>query len=156
LGLPLAWTDDISSTRWQADYSAEGRTELMEALSIKNTIPNASAVVFRNFPNIAELVDDSMRLCADWLFWVRLCARGGIAFHANPLNHWRQNSSHARTYPPGVLEWEEGQTVLREVGRLLGLSPRETAALLSAFEEKCRIWRGENLQVPELAAAQTP
>ena len=155
LGLPLAWTDDISTARWQADYEADGRTELLEALSIKNTIPNASAVVFRNFPNIAELVDDTMRLCADWLFWVRLCARGAAAFHARPLNHWRQNSSHARTRPPGVLEWEEGQTVLQEVGRSLGLSPRETAALLSSFEEKCRIWRGESLQVPELAATQT-
>lgn len=155
LGLPLGWTDDISKGRWRSDYVADGRTELREALGIKNTIPNASAVVFRNFPGIEDLVEDSMRLCADWLFWARLCSRGDVAFNAQPLNHWRQNTSHARTHPPGVLEWEEGRFVIEEISQSLGLSRSESAALLRSFEEKCRVWRGERLQAPELAAAQT-
>jgi glycosyltransferase involved in cell wall biosynthesis len=148
LGLPFAWTDDISKTRWRADYLAEGRREILEALSIKNTIPNASAVVFRNFPNIAELVDDSMRLCADWLFWVRLCALGDVAFHSEPLNYWRQNSSHARTDLPGVLEWKEGQSVIQTAAELLEMSPNEKRLLLEAFEHRCQTWlaraRAEN------------
>jgi FkbM family methyltransferase len=142
LGLPLAWTDDISTTRWRSDYVADGRTELLEALSIKNTIPNASAVVFRNFPGIAELVDDAMRLCADWLFWVRLCGRGGVAFHSSPLNYWRQNSSHARTDLPGVLEWKEGQLVVQTAADLLELPAAEKRRLLKAFENRCQTWLG--------------
>jgi len=148
LGLPLAWTDDISTTRWRSDYIAEGRTELLQALSIKNTIPNASAVVFRNFRGIADLVDDSMRLCADWLFWVRLCGRGDVAFHSAALNSWRQNSSHARTELPGVLEWQEGQHVIQTAGELLEMSLSEKQRLLNAFENRCQAWlaraRAEN------------
>jgi glycosyltransferase involved in cell wall biosynthesis len=140
LGLPLAWTDDISLTRWRSDYVTNGRTELREALSIKNTIPNASAVVLRNFNGIAELVDDAMRLCADWLFWVRLCGRGDVAFHSAPLNYWRQNSSHARTDLPGVLEWQEGQHVIQAAAELLEMSPSETRRLLEAFESRCQAW----------------
>ncbi len=92
LGLPLEWTADLSETRWLGDFTAHGDEEIRAALSIKNSIPNASAVVFRNFDGIEELVDDSMRLCADWLFWVRLCRRGGVAFDARPLNLWRQRT----------------------------------------------------------------
>ena len=110
------------------------------SLSVKNTIPNASAVVFRNFEGIAGLVEENVRLCADWLFWVRLCARGGVAFSAEPLNRWRLNTSNARTKPPGELEWREGRAVIEEAARFLNASEGETLRLVEAFEQKCQLW----------------
>ncbi|HEV2211104.1 MAG TPA: FkbM family methyltransferase [Verrucomicrobiae bacterium] len=151
LGLPLGWTDDISADRWRADYRVAGRAELELALSIKNTIPNASAVLFRNFQGIADLVDDTMRLCADWLFWVSLCEKGGVGFVARPLNYWRQNTSHARTRPPGVLEWEEGRRVIERAVKLLGLGPHETERRLKAFEQRCRGWLAQTQSEPVLS-----
>jgi len=145
LGLPLAWTDDISPMRWRADYTSDGRTEIVQALSVKNTIPNASAVVFRNLPNIAELVDDSMSLCADWLFWVRLCSRGSIGYCSKALNLWRQNTSHARTRPPGVLEWQEGRIVVQTAAELAGFQAKRDE-WVATFEQKCRNWLAEAQQ----------
>ena len=141
LGLPLEWTADLSTTRWLSDFVANGHEEIRTALSIKNSIPNASAVVFRNFDGIVDLVDDTMRLCADWLFWVRLCARGGVAFDARPLNRWRQRTSNARTRPPGELEWLEGAQVVTECAEALAASPYEREELLSAFRARCEGWR---------------
>src|SRR5262249_51466055 len=43
----LSYTDDVSKTRWRARYVARAEEEVELALSQKNTIPNASAVVFR-------------------------------------------------------------------------------------------------------------
>jgi glycosyltransferase involved in cell wall biosynthesis/SAM-dependent methyltransferase len=147
LGLPLEWTADLSPTRWLEDFEATGTEEIRTALSIKNSIPNASAVVFRNFEGIVDLVDETMRLCADWLFWVRLCRRGGVIFDSRPLNRWRQRTSNARTRPPGELEWLEGARIVEECADALGASPHERDDLLSAFRARCEMWRGTAVPV---------
>lgn len=146
LGPALSWTADIDAERWRHDYESDGAEEIRRALSVKNTIPNASAVVFRNFSGIEVLVDDSMRLCADWLFWIRLCRRGRIAYSAKPLNRWRQNSSNSRTHLPGVLERREGRQVLSAAADLLTVSAEERSRWLAAFEQKCAAWYSEAKQ----------
>jgi hypothetical protein len=104
---------------------------------------NASAVVFRNAEAIADLVDDSMRLCADWLFWVRLLQRGGVAYVAKPLSRWRLQSSNARKRPAGELEWLEGERVLVEAVNILKLTQAERDRILLDFLRKCWKWRIE-------------
>jgi hypothetical protein len=138
---PDDWFAELDPVRWKTSHVNEGRDELARFLSRKNTILNASGVVFRNFPGIEHLVDESMRLCADWLFWARLLTRGKIAYEAAPLNHWRLQSSNARTRPAGELEWEEGSRVIAEIARLLNLAPPEQAAMLERFAARCQRWR---------------
>jgi len=140
LGLPLEWTADISQDRWQQPYLATGRDELATALIHKNTIPNVSAVVFRNAPDLADLIDPEMRLCGDWLAYVRLCGRGDVAYSPEPLNLWRQRTSHSRTRPPGELEWQEGQRVIREAAGILGLDDATTRERLADFRRRCEGW----------------
>lgn len=146
LGRPDDWVNDLAPGRWNVDFRADGLEELRDFLSQKNTIPNASAVVFRNFPGIEYLVDDSMRLCADWLFWIRLLARGNYAFLAEDLNYWRQNSSNARTRLPGVLEWAEGQKILAEAAMILSLDPAAQREMLERFHRRCLEWSGGNIE----------
>jgi len=146
LGRPDGWVDDLSPGRWNVDFRAAGIAEIRDYLCQKNTIPNASAVVFRNFPGIEFLVDDGMRLCADWLFWIRLLARGNYAFIAQELNYWRQSSSNARTRLPGVLEWEEGQRILTEAAAILGLNNRDRHELLERFHKRCFEWSGGKIE----------
>lgn len=43
----LFYTDEIDAQRWEAPYLVPGETEIAEALAIKNTIHNVSAVLFR-------------------------------------------------------------------------------------------------------------
>ena len=146
LGTPTGWLDDLAEGRWNTDFECDGIDEVRHFLCQKNTIPNASAVVFRNFSGIAFLVDDSMRLCADWLFWIRLLARGRYAFIAKPLNLWRQDSSNARIRTPGILEWEEGQRVLGEVAHLLSLPQNDREQMVARFRRRCVVWSGGGLQ----------
>jgi hypothetical protein len=113
---------------------------IAEILSKKNAILNASGVVFRNGPNLDELANDKMRLCGDWLFWVRLLARGDFEYVARPLNYWRLGSSNARTKPAGEIEWIEGKKVLHEIAEIQGTSETEKLKILASFKEKCESW----------------
>jgi glycosyltransferase involved in cell wall biosynthesis len=140
LGLPLDWTADLSPDRWRNPYLAAGHDEIAMALVHKNTIPNVSAVVFRNTPDLAAAIENEMRLCGDWLAYVRLCSRGQVAFSPQPLNLWRQRTSNSRTRPPGELEWNEGQQVIREATTILGLDAQASRDRLDAFRHRCEAW----------------
>jgi zinc transporter len=74
-----------------------------------------------------------MRLCADWLFWVRLLRNGDLEYSHRMLNRWRINSSNARTRPPGDLEWREGRRVLMSDQ---GMHLREAADRITRISEE--------------------
>jgi len=140
-GPATSWTDDIDPERWKQDYVAPGLEELAVALSVKNTIPNVSAVLFRNLPVLRKVIDENMRLCADWLSYVRLCGHGEIGYCHRPLNRWRLASSNARTKPPGETEWLEGARIYDEIGRLLRWTDEELQLRREEFRRKCDAWK---------------
>ncbi|KAB2644789.1 MAG: glycosyltransferase [Verrucomicrobia bacterium] len=119
LGTPDEWLREFHSDRWKSDYINNGVEEIRHFLSKKNTILNASGVIMRNFDGLAQLIDDQMRFCADWLLWVRLLEHGNIAYITNPLNYWRIGSGNARNSKKGVLESLEGPIVMKEVERII-------------------------------------
>lgn len=89
---------DISETRWQRRYLVDGHYEGRQALSIKNTIPNVSAVVFRREVLIEELDAASndlktFRVAGDWRIYAGLAKRGSFAFDPQPLNRHRRHSA---------------------------------------------------------------
>ena len=89
------WTDDLNPSRWKTDFVNSGNEECIRYLRRKNTIPNASAVVFRREAFLASgSAPGEMRLCGDWLTWVRLLQQGDVIFSAQHLNHFR---THAKT-----------------------------------------------------------
>jgi glycosyltransferase involved in cell wall biosynthesis len=141
LGIPKDWFADIGGKRWETDFSLTGQKMIAEILSKKNAILNASGVVFRNGPNLDELANDKMRLCGDWLFWVRLLARGEFEYVARPLNYWRLGSSNARTKPEGEIEWREGKKVIREIAKILGTTDTKRSDLLGTFKKRCVSWK---------------
>jgi glycosyltransferase involved in cell wall biosynthesis/ubiquinone/menaquinone biosynthesis C-methylase UbiE len=143
-GTPDGWLGELDSNRWGKSFINDGIDEIRSYLSKKNTILNASGVVFRRFEGIELLADPTMRLCADWLFWSRLLSRGKIAYHSEPLNYWRLQSSNARTRPTGELEWEEGQRVIEEIAKIINASPIEKKELLTSYRKKCNDWYKKN------------
>ena len=140
IGTQDSWLSEIDPVRWKRDFVSDGIDEIRRSMVVKNTIMNASGVVFRNAEGIADFVDDSMRLCADWLFWMRLMQCGGVAYLAKPLSRWRLNSSNARTRPPGELEWLEGERVLAEAAQILKLTEHERDRIQLDFLRKCWKW----------------
>lgn len=88
----LAWTDEVDSLRWRGAYVRPGRDEIVDALAIKNTIPNVSAVVFRR-PDLSAIADQlaGMRNAGDWLIYVHVLEQGDVAFIPEPLNDHRRH-----------------------------------------------------------------
>lgn len=86
-------TDDLDRKRWAQDYVNDGKDEC-RYLVVKNTIPNASAVLLRRrvFEE-AEKFDVNLRLAADWMLWARMLMISDIAFVAEPLNYFRLHST---------------------------------------------------------------
>jgi len=83
--------------RWTADYCADGHAECLNYMVRCNTVPNASAVVFRKA--IYERVggaDESLRLCGDWKLWAAMALTGKIMYHAEPLNYYRFHDATVR------------------------------------------------------------
>jgi glycosyltransferase involved in cell wall biosynthesis len=94
----LSWhVEDLDPKRWKKDFCNEGLDEIKNFLVYRNTIPNASAVLFRKSAyQKAEKNFEKMKMCGDWLLWVQLLQQGSIAFKAQPLNFFRQHSVTTR------------------------------------------------------------
>jgi glycosyltransferase involved in cell wall biosynthesis len=94
----LEWVRDVDPQLWRGDYRRSGSTEIAEALSIKNTIPNVSAVVFRKNA-LARVLDvhlSEMAACrnaGDWVCYIHLLKGGYVAFSAASLNNHRRHST---------------------------------------------------------------
>ena len=58
---------------------------------VYNTIPNVSAVVFRNNPKLSEFLEEAKKyhLSGDWYFYVRLSELGRIVYLNKILNYHR-------------------------------------------------------------------
>lgn len=93
-----AWYNDITRDL-DTDYSKTGSEELTQHLFYKNTIVNASSVVFRKFPGMEKCLDQisSMRYCGDWIFWMN-CVRNAsrIDYSVAPVNYFRSHSAVTR------------------------------------------------------------
>jgi glycosyltransferase involved in cell wall biosynthesis len=88
-------TNEISLTHWRHPYSVPGLDEVELALSQRNTIPNASAMLFRKRASLACRADlEWMRLAGDWLFYATQIHGGRISFVPEALNSHRH---HERT-----------------------------------------------------------
>ena len=70
--------------------------EIREALAVKNTIPNVSAVVFRREPLLRVLRGQlerirGYRIAGDWVTYAELLKDGSIAFSPRALNDHRRH-----------------------------------------------------------------
>jgi glycosyltransferase involved in cell wall biosynthesis len=89
------WASELDPILWKNDFITHSTNKVNSYLSYRNTIPNASAVVFRksaisdfDFNNINQL-----KYAGDWLFWVHIFSKGGIAFSSDFLNFQRHHSA---------------------------------------------------------------
>ncbi|WP_413625498.1 glycoside hydrolase family 99-like domain-containing protein [Luteibacter sp. Lutesp34] len=119
----FAYTDDVDSALWRGDYVRAGGEEIRNALAIKNTIPNVSAVVFRA-PPLRQVLRDaapviqSFRIAGDWVAYLLLAAKGQVAYVAEPLNRHRRHSSSVTigsSHMPHLLEVLRVQRLARQI-----------------------------------------
>ena len=86
------------SSHWGEDYVNAGHDECKNYLFWYNTIPNASAVLWRR--EILERVGGGptdLRVCGDWMAYINALQLSDIAFVSTPLNYFRQHQVNVRT-----------------------------------------------------------
>lgn len=107
-GLPKELSFDsyvaqVSDTKWKSSYVNDSDNEVKEALSVINSIPNASGVLFRK-PGELHIFDEkrwlSMRICGDWVFYLYIIYGGKVAYSVDTRSYFRfhDNNSSASTY----------------------------------------------------------
>ena len=143
------YSDYLDPRRWKADFCANGREECQNYLVSCNTVPNASAVVFRRA--VYERVggaDESLRLCGDWKLWVAMALLGKIAYLGEPLNYFRSHDSSVRsTSHKEALDLAEDLQVIRWI--LDRVTPADTV-LKGICKRQAGFW------VPALVSKKVP
>lgn len=111
----LPWCND--------SFVKQGTKEILDHLYLQCTIPNVSAVLFRN-----SAIDDSFfahnfSLCGDWYFYLRLLEKGKIAYLSKPLNFHRFHQGTMRNKSIKSLEiLNERLLIVKEVRKRHGLN----------------------------------
>ena len=84
------WTDNLDKKAFNENFLMNGLEYIEQFLIYQNTIPNASAVVFRKsiFKEIGG-ADENIPTSSDWLTWLKILLRYDVAFVAQPLNFFR-------------------------------------------------------------------
>ncbi len=101
------------SWKWSNSYVETAHNEVQTALGIKNTIPNASGVLFRR-PIDLPLLDDeswlSMSVAGDWVFYLHIIRGGKVAYSTETTNFFRryEGSAAQATYRREVFYREVG------------------------------------------------
>lgn len=119
-------TDTFSESgplHWNESHLANGRNELQQFMLYENTVPNASAVVFRRSTyDAAGGVDATMTFSADWKLWASMMTISSVAYTAATLNYFR---CHDRSVRASVKAWPalaEALNVMRHITSQLSLS----------------------------------
>jgi len=84
----------LSRTKWSTSYRVPAQQEINEALGIKNTILNVSAVLFGRYdisPEVRETLE-GMRIAGDWYFIVHAIKDGEVCYNSAKLNSHRRHS----------------------------------------------------------------
>ena len=122
LGPATSWTDDLDPARWLTPFRSCGGEEARRYLVFKNTIFNASAVVFRRSAFLESGgAPADMRISGDRMTWVSLALRGDVVFNPRPLNLFRQHAGTVRASTSAVRRLREGFTVITAIERAVGI-----------------------------------
>lgn len=128
----------LDAERWSADFRAAGPEECRRYLIYKNTIPNASAVLFRRqlFQAVGGAAEH-LSLAGDWLTWVKICLVSDLAFVAEPLNRFRRHGRSVRERSDPGLQTLEAYAILSYIRSKIELCEAESEA---AFDYLARRW----------------
>lgn len=98
----INYTHEFEPNIWKDNFIIDGVELINSYLKVKNVIPNASAVVFRK--SLVELTffrDDritNLKMCADWLFWIKLVRKTQVGFLKEPRNFFRIHQNVSRNH----------------------------------------------------------
>ena len=110
------WMLVVSDNRWNKSYVNTGEKEIIESLSICNTIPNVSAVVFKK-SNQVEIIENAKKykISGDWYIYYNLLKNGDIAYCSKSLNYFRKHDNSKSTVTKRDVELRELLEIQKDV-----------------------------------------
>lgn len=112
------WNNVIDQYHWKNDYYADGNFEIKNYLIYKNTIFNASSVIFRKDLYLNVNHNINLKYFGDWLLWVLLIRDKKIAYSAKRLNYFRTHSNTTRstkTFSEEINRIKESEYVINKI-----------------------------------------
>lgn len=135
----------IREDRPSKDYIRNGEEELSRALSVYNTIPNVSAVVFKKDPkiNFQKILSEAkkFKLAGDWYFYSEILLHGKIAYFKKPLNIHRLHKSSVTETTDAKIHFNELKFMHEKIKKDVKISP-DAAKKIKALEKKLeKAWK---------------
>ena len=124
----------LSITRWSTSYKVPAEQEINDALGIKDTILNVSAVLFRRYemdPLVRSTLHE-MESSGDWYFIVQAIKGGEVYYDARKLNYHRR---HSESVIGKLLKSNKVETFYKEMS-IVHQTVAENYALSASFYEK--------------------
>jgi glycosyltransferase involved in cell wall biosynthesis len=103
---------NVSNDRWKQNRYVKGSTEITESLSVLNSIPNVSAVLFRRsvLQEVMNRYSDEIAtfsVVADHALYVRLLGEGNIAYNRKNANIHRKHANSITAKNQNKLMYDE-------------------------------------------------
>ncbi len=90
----LHYTEDLDSQLFLKQFSMRGVEYVKKFLIHKNTIPNASAVLFKKkIFQLTDQADEKIRTCSDWLTWLKILMNADVCYEPQMLNYFRYHDN---------------------------------------------------------------
>ncbi|MFV0301311.1 MAG: glycoside hydrolase family 99-like domain-containing protein [Paracoccus sp. (in: a-proteobacteria)] len=134
------YTDKVSPTHWAGNYVRDGRDEIENALYLKNTIPNVSGVVMQAHALADVLAKhrdrlEGVRFVGDWLVYLWMLERGGIAFSTESKNIHRRHQNSVTISNFDAAQLAEIAAVHKEIIGQYELGDRQQARARDYIDE---------------------
>lgn len=117
--------DMCRTGEWNKSYVWEGKKEIIEHLSVTNTILNVSSVIWRkqDYSKILEEAGE-FKVAGDWYVYYNILKNGKISWNCKPLNYYRKHGSSVSTDIRAEKEFNEICRIQNEISKLYEL-PKE-------------------------------
>jgi glycosyltransferase involved in cell wall biosynthesis len=92
----LNHTDDLDAELFLTSFVMGGNEFIERFLIYKNVIPNASGVLFskKRAVQLGNLdIDPMLKICGDWLFYLKMLTNHKVAFIPKSFNNFRHHST---------------------------------------------------------------
>ena len=129
------YVSDLDGSRWMRDFTAHGRTEVMNYMGRKNTIVNVSGVLFRREAYVgAGYAPENLSMCGDWLTYCRILHNWDVAYVSAALDFHRQHpSKQTQKSVLNLTYFSEFLHVQAYVAQAFSLSGRDRRAAFRRF-----------------------
>lgn len=120
------WMEGVSLTHWNHSFIHDGEQEIKETLSMCNTIPNVSAVVFKK-KNQVDIIEQAkqFKISGDWYIYCTLLRDGKLAYCKKSLNYFRKHKNSTSTVAKKEVELEEILIIQKQIRDMYQLTSEQ-------------------------------